>query len=83
MFADRIFVLLMALVILTLICAKGYKHMDLRPNVRLNASIPTRGDTVGPTYLTANLPLTRRGDDAIPAISIGARDATATGAVAT
>lgn len=83
MFADRIFVVFAAVAILAMICWKGYRKQDLRPDVRLNQSVPTRGNAVGPAYLTSNLPLVRQWDDTIPTISIGARDATATGAVAT
>lgn len=81
MTADRIFVVLIALAIFGLVCRKAYVKSDLRPNVRLNQSVPEKGRMIGPAYLTSNLPICRRHDDTLPIISIGPNNATATGAV--
>jgi hypothetical protein len=82
MTADRIFVVFIALAILGMVCRKAYVKQDLRPNVRLNQSVPEKGRMIGPAYLTSNLPICRQQDDRLPSVSIGPQGATATGAVA-
>lgn len=81
--ADKIFVCLAAIgVIAVLIHRAGIKPRAQMPNTRLMLSEPSCGNTVGYAYLTSNLPLFRRSDDMLSAITVGKEDATSTGAAA-
>jgi hypothetical protein len=80
---DKIFVVLASLVVIVLLITKATpRNVSKQPASRLMLSECPNSNLVGPAYLTSNLPLTRQNDDTIPATSIGANEATGTGATA-
>ncbi len=80
---DKIFVVLAALAVIVVLIVKATpRNMSKQPPCRLMLSEVPNSNLIGPAYLTSNLPLTRQNDDTIPSTSIGANEATGTGATA-
>jgi hypothetical protein len=82
---DKIFVVIVALGLIVFLITKATPAKDSVSKIPLSnvmQSTQTMSHMVGPAYLTSNLPAWRTGDDTMPRISVGAGEATATGATA-
>lgn len=80
---DEIFFVLFMIAVVVLLLTRASPLRDAKiPAGRLMLSSPIAATLTGPAYLTSNLPVHRTGDDTIPSTSVGAGDATSTGASA-
>ena len=82
---DKVFMVIFALSVIVLLITRATPKKDDAskiPASRLMLSSQTMSSLVGPAYLTSNLPTYRTSDDSMPSTSVGAGEATATGATA-